>query len=151
MRNAPPRITTRTAGAGITGFAALAVVAALTAPTACAAVDTVSVSGSNYQVGTQYTISADLSGASVGLLVYFSDNGNFIGSPKIPSPPGHSSISWTPSDKGQHILTVSQGNSTQSTIVNVSDAPIGSGSSSSGSGFGPAGPLGSGSSGNTSN
>ncbi|MEV6072679.1 hypothetical protein AB0L82_39575 [Nocardia sp. NPDC052001] len=151
MRIAPPRITARRAGAGITGFAAIAAAAVIAAPTACAAVDTVTVEGSNFQVDTEYTISATLSGASIGLLVYFSDNGQFIGSPKVPWPVGHSSITWKPSTKGQHIITVEQGGSTQSTTVTVADKPLGSGSSSSGSGFGPAGPLGSGSSGTTGN
>ncbi|WP_067568687.1 hypothetical protein [Nocardia acidivorans] len=149
MRIASPRSAARRAGVGITGFAAVAAAAILAAPTACAAVDTVTVEGSNFQVDSTYTLSATLSGASAGLLVYFSDNGEFIGSPKVPWPVGHASISWTPSTKGQHIITVEQGGSTRSTVVNVADKPIGSGSSSSGSGFGPAGPLGSGSSGTT--
>lgn len=151
MRNTPPRITARRAGVGITGFAALAAAAVLATPSAIAAVDTVSVDQSSLVVNKPYTVSATLSGASVGLLVYFSDNGNAIGAPKVPWPPGHASIGWTPNSSGQHTLTVSQGNNSQSIVVTVADAPLGSGSSSTGSGFGPGGPLGSGSSGTTPN
>ncbi|WP_067700864.1 hypothetical protein [Nocardia jejuensis] len=141
--------TARRAGAGLTGFAALATAAVLTASSASASIDSISVDGSNHTVGTEYTVSVTVSGAPAGLLVYFSDNGNAIAGPKVPLPPGHASIAWTPSDKGQHVITASQGSYTASTIVQVEDAPLGSGSSSSGSGFGPAGPLGSGSSGTT--
>lgn len=148
MSISPSRRTAR-AGVGITGFAALAAVAVLTAPSALATVETVSVDGSEHRVGSEYTISATLGGASVGLLVYFSDNGEFIGSPKVPWPPGHSSITWKPESAGQHIITVEQGGTHKSVVVQVKDAPLGSGSSSSGSGFGPGGPLGSGSSGTT--
>ena len=149
MRNAPSSITARRAGVGITGFTALAAATVLASPSALAAVDTVSLDASSPVKGKEYTISATLSGASVGLLVYFSDNGQFIGSPKVPWPPGHSSIAWTPSTSGQHILTVEQGGSTKSIVVQVGEPPIGTGSSSTGSGFGPGGPLGSGSSGTT--
>ncbi|MBF6182978.1 hypothetical protein [Nocardia otitidiscaviarum] len=137
------------AGVGLTGFAAAAAVAVLTAPAACAAVETVTVEGSTFRVGGEYTISATLGGASAGLLVYFSDNGEFIGAPKVPWPPGRSSITWKPETAGQHIITVEQGGSHRSVTVDVKQAPIGSGSSSTGSGFGPGGPLGSGSSGTT--
>ncbi|MGX1805554.1 hypothetical protein ACWIGI_07545 [Nocardia sp. NPDC055321] len=150
MRITPSR-TARRAGAGFTGLAALAAAAVLSAPQALAAVDSVTVDGSDFRVGTEYTISATHSGAAAGLLVYFSDNGEFIGSPKVPWPVGQSSIAWTPSTAGKHIITVEQGGHTRSTVVEVQDAPLGSGSSTSGSGFGPAGPLGSGSSGTTGN
>ncbi|BAW03828.1 hypothetical protein NS14008_33495 [Nocardia seriolae] len=136
---------------GLTGFAALAATAVIAAPDALAAVDTVSIDQKNVVVDKAYTISATLSGASIGLLVYFSDNGNEIGPPRIPSPPGHASISWRPSTTGRHIITASQGPNSQSIVVDVADAPFGSGSTSSGSGFGSAGPLGSGSSGTTPN
>ncbi|MEU0544076.1 hypothetical protein [Nocardia sp. NPDC005978] len=150
MRITPSR-TARRAGAGITGFAALAATAVLAAPQAVAAVDSVTVDGSDHRVGTEYTISATHSGAAAGLLVYFSDNGEFIGGPKVPWPVGQSSIAWTPATTGKHIITVEQGGYTRSVVVEVRDAPLGSGSSTSGSGFGPAGPLGSGSSGTTGN
>ncbi len=139
----------RRAGLGATGFAALAAAAVLAAPAALASVDTVTVEGSGYTVGKEYTISVTVSGAAAGLLVYYSDNGDFIGSPKVPWPPGKSSIAWTPGTTGQHTITVEQGGFTRSVVVEVKDKPIGSGSSSSGSGFGPGGPLGSGSSGTT--
>ncbi|MFI6868014.1 hypothetical protein [Nocardia sp. NPDC050406] len=148
MSSTPFRRTAR-AGLGLTGFAAVAAVAVLAAPSAYAAVETVTVEGSGFRVGSEYTISATLGGASVGLLVYFSDNGEFIGGPKVPWPPGHSSITWKPETAGQHIITVEQGGTHQSVVVDVKEAPLGSGSSSSGSGFGPGGPLGSGSSGTT--
>ncbi|MEV6767829.1 hypothetical protein AB0N05_04275 [Nocardia sp. NPDC051030] len=151
MRNTHSRTTARRAGAGLTGFAALAAAAVLTAPSAMASIDTLTVEGSNYTVDKEYTISVTVSGAAAGLLVYFSDNGDFIGSPKVPWPPGHSSIAWTPAKTGKHTITVSQGSYNASTIVDVQAAAIGSGSSSSGSGFGPNGPFGSGSSGTTPN
>ncbi|MBL1075723.1 hypothetical protein JK358_15110 [Nocardia sp. 2] len=149
MRSTDTRIIARRAAGTATGLAALAAVAVLAAPSALAKVDSISVDGANHAVGKQYTITVKLSGAAAGLLVYFTDNGNFIGGPKVPWPPGSATISWTPSEKGQHVITAEQGGYTASTVVQVGDEPIGSGSSSSGSGFGPGGPLGSGSSGTT--
>ncbi|MTE16561.1 hypothetical protein [Nocardia aurantiaca] len=151
MRNTPLRSSARRTGVGITGLAALGAAAVLAAPAALATVDSVSVSSNDLHVGKAYTVNASLSGAAAGLLVHFSDNGNEIGAPKVPWPPGSASISWTPDTSGQHIITVEQGGYTKSIVVQVADAPLGSGSSSTGSGFGPAGPLGSGSSGTTPN
>ncbi|WP_067840859.1 hypothetical protein [Nocardia lijiangensis] len=137
-------ITRRGAGVGITAMAAAAVTV-LAAPSAYAAVQSVSVEGSNHKVGTTYTITAEVGGASGGLLVYFSDNGEFIGAPKVPWPPGSATIEWKPSTPGQHILTVEQGGSTKSIVVEVDKASSGgsgsSGSASSGSGTGSAGKL----------
>ncbi|MFD9615320.1 hypothetical protein ACFWWS_38800 [Streptomyces sp. NPDC059083] len=113
-------------GAGLAGLAiatgAVTVLTTHEAPAAHASVDSVSISGSNWTVGTSYTLSANLSGASVGLLVYWSDNGSSL-SPvgKVPWPPGHASLDWTPSTPGQHIITCSQGSTTQTLIVNVGD------------------------------
>ncbi|WP_067716669.1 hypothetical protein [Nocardia yamanashiensis] len=149
MRITPARISLRRTGIGATGIAALAAAAVLAAPAALASVDTVTVEGSGYTVGKEYTISVTVSGAPAGLLVYYSDNGDFIGKPKVPWPPGKSSTAWTPSTAGKHTITVEQGGFTRSVVVDVQEQPIGSGSSSSGSGFGPGGPLGSGSSGTT--
>ncbi|GAB2542760.1 hypothetical protein [Nocardia heshunensis] len=151
MRNTPSGVGARRAAVGITGFAALAAAAVLAAPASLAAVDTVSVDQGTLVVDTTYTVSATLSGASIGLLVTFTDNGHDIGAPKVPWPVGHASIAWKPNTSGKHTLTASQGPNSQSIVVQVADAPLGSGSSSSGSGFGPAGPLGSGSSGTTGN
>ena len=134
MRNTAPRISARRAGVGITGFAALAAAIVLAAPASVAAVDTVSIDPGNLVVDQAYTVSATLSGASIGLLVTFSDNVKQIGPPKIPSPPGHVSISWRPITSGRHILTASQGPNSQSIVVQVADAPFGSGSTSSGGG-----------------
>ncbi|WP_194816144.1 hypothetical protein [Nocardia sp. XZ_19_385] len=144
-----PRITPRRTGAGLTAFAAAAAVTVLAAPSAYAAPTAVSVSDDKLVVGEKYTISTQLGGASVGLLVYFSDNGEFIGAPKVPWPPGHSSIEWKPSTAGQHILTVEQGGHTQSIVVEVSKAPTGTGSSGSGSKRGGTGSFGSGSAGSS--
>ncbi|MEV6388497.1 hypothetical protein [Nocardia xishanensis] len=136
-------IIRRGAGAGLTALAATAVTV-LAAPSASAAVQSVSVEGSDHKVGTTYTITAEVGGASGGLLVYFSDNGEFIGAPKVPWPPGSSTIEWKPSTPGQHIITVEQGGSTKSIVVEVSKASsggTGSSGSSSLSGTGSAGKL----------
>ncbi|QLY32258.1 hypothetical protein [Nocardia huaxiensis] len=108
--------------AGLTVAGATAVVIA-TSPTASATVDAVTVTGAaDYKVGQTYTLSADLSGASVGLLVYWSDNGESL-TPvgKVPWPVGHASLDWTPRSAGQHILTAAQGDSTKSIVVTVTD------------------------------
>ncbi|WP_433563475.1 hypothetical protein ACQP1O_40105 [Nocardia sp. CA-151230] len=113
-------------GIGLAGLAiatgAVTVLATHEAPAAHASVDSVSISGSNWTVGTSYTLSANLSGASVGLLVYWSDNGSSL-TPvgKVPWPPGHASLDWTPKTPGQHVITCSQGSTTQTLIVNVGD------------------------------
>ncbi|WP_433668797.1 hypothetical protein ACQP06_32855 [Nocardia sp. CA-136227] len=113
-------------GAGLAALAiatgAVAVLATHEAPEAHATVDSITISGSNWTVGQTYTLSADLSGASFGLLVYWEDNGNPITSPasKVPWPPYHSSTDWTPTTAGQHNITLKQGSSTKSLIVNVS-------------------------------
>ncbi|MGN2635656.1 hypothetical protein ACTD5D_05560 [Nocardia takedensis] len=121
-------------GLAAAALAAVATVAVATAPSASAAVDAVAVEGSgNHVVGTTYTIQARLTGASAGLLVYFSDNGEFIGAPQVPWPPGQAQIVWKPSTPGQHILTVEQGGSVRSTVVNVTAASSGTGSAGSGS------------------
>ncbi|MEV0249212.1 hypothetical protein AB0H76_21615 [Nocardia sp. NPDC050712] len=144
------RITPRRAGTGLTAFAAAAAVTALAAPSAYAAPTAVSVSDSKLVVGEKYTISADLGGASAGLLVYFSDNGEFIGAPKVPWPPGHSSIEWQPGSAGQHVLTVEQGGHTRSIVVEVGKKPsTGTGSSGSGSKRGGTGSFGTGSAGSS--
>ncbi|WP_196054820.1 hypothetical protein [Nocardia aurantiaca] len=113
-------------GAGLAGLAiaagAITVLTTHEAPAAHAAVDSVSISGSNWTVGNTYTLSANLSGASIGLLVYWSDNGDSL-TPvgKVPWPVGHASLDWTPKTPGQHIITCSQGSTTQTLIVNVGD------------------------------
>ncbi|MFD7848201.1 hypothetical protein ACFV4K_35445 [Nocardia sp. NPDC059764] len=110
-----------TAGmAGLTVASAAAVAVAL-APGANATVDVITVSDSAPTVGGTYTLSADLSGASIGLLVNWNDNGASLtdGVGIIPWPVGHSSVTWKPTTPGQHIITASQGSSTQTLIVNV--------------------------------
>ncbi|MFD6350623.1 hypothetical protein [Nocardia tengchongensis] len=117
--------TARRLGAGLAGLAIVTggALAMQTheAPEAHATVDSITISGSNWTVGQTYTLSADLSGASFGLLVYWEDNGSPITSPasKVPWPPYHSSTDWTPSSAGQHVITLSQGSSTKSLVVNV--------------------------------
>ncbi|QVI23060.1 hypothetical protein KHQ06_09070 [Nocardia tengchongensis] len=112
-------------GAGLAVLAiatgAASVLATHQAPEAHATVDSITISGSNWTVGQTYTLSADLSGASFGLLVYWEDNGNAITSPasKVPWPPYHSSTDWTPTTPGQHNITLKQGSSTKSLVVNV--------------------------------
>ncbi|MEV0297983.1 hypothetical protein [Nocardia sp. NPDC050710] len=135
------RFTRRGAGVGLTAFAAATAVTVPVAPSAYATVNSVSVEGSGYVVGQTYLINAEVGGASGGLLVYFSDNGEFIGAPQVPWPPGHSSISWKPSTPGQHIITVEQGGSTKSTVVTVTKASSGGSGSSGSAGTGSAGRL----------
>ncbi|MBF6211365.1 hypothetical protein IU433_07405 [Nocardia puris] len=131
--------TRHTAGAGLTAFAAVAAVTVLAAPAAHAAVTSVSVDGGNHRVGQTYTITAKVGGASGGLLVYFSVNGEFIGAPKVPWPPGTATIEWTPSQPGEHIITVEQGGSTKSIMVDVGKASSGGSGSSGSAGTGSAG------------
>ncbi|WP_054815946.1 hypothetical protein [Nocardia arizonensis] len=107
--------------AGLTGVAAMAAATVLLAPSAHATVDSVTVSGTTHLINTEYTLTAQLSGASIGLLVYWSDNGENITGPKVPWPVGVSTINWTPTTKGQHIITAAQGGSTKTVIVNVVD------------------------------
>ncbi|WP_196054819.1 hypothetical protein [Nocardia aurantiaca] len=120
------RLGGRHLGIGLAGLAiatgAVTVLTTHEAPAAHAAVDSVSISGSNWTVGNTYTLSANLSGASIGLLVYWSDNGTSL-TPvgKVPWPVGHASLDWTPKTPGQHVITCSQGSTTQTLIVNVSD------------------------------
>lgn len=112
-------------GLGIAGLAvATGTVAVLstTAPDAHAAVDSITISNNSPVVGQTYTLSADLSGASIGLLVYWTDNGSKL-TPvgKVPWPVGHASLDWTPGSVGQHTLSISQGSSTKTLTVNVGD------------------------------
>ncbi|MEC3951509.1 hypothetical protein VMT65_00540 [Nocardia sp. CDC153] len=122
MRSTP---SGRVIGAGLaavtlTGAATLAVTMS---PAANATVDTISVSDTAPVVGGSYTLYADLSGASIGLLVNWNDNGQSLtkGVGIIPWPVGHSSVTWQPTTPGQHIITASQGSSTQTLILNVTD------------------------------
>ncbi|MGW4121481.1 hypothetical protein [Nocardia sp. NPDC004711] len=119
MRSTP---SGRVIGAGLAGVtvAAAAAVAVAMSPTASATVDVITISSATPTVGGDYTLHASLSGASVGLLVYWSDNGASLTSVgKVPWPPGEASLDWSPSTPGQHIITASQGNSTQTLVVNV--------------------------------
>ncbi|BAD60036.1 Ig-like domain repeat protein [Nocardia farcinica] len=129
---------TRTARTAAALFAAAAATV-LVAPSAHASVQSLAVEGSTHVVGGTYTLTAQVGGASGGLLVYFSDNGEFIGAPTVPWPPGSATIDWQPSTPGRHILTAEQGGSTQSIVVAVEEAASpGSGSGSGGSGTGSA-------------
>ncbi|MFC9998454.1 hypothetical protein [Nocardia sp. NPDC127526] len=114
----------RRIGAGLAGLTlatATAVVVAVS-PTANANVDAITVSSAIPQVGGTYTLHAALSGASVGLLVYWSDNGESLTpAGKVPWPPGEASLDWTPRTPGRHIITASQGSSTQTLVVTVTD------------------------------
>ncbi|MEU6585199.1 hypothetical protein [Nocardia sp. NPDC046763] len=119
MRSKP---SGRVIGAGLAGVtvAAAAAVAVAMSPTASATVDVITISSATPTVGGDYTLHASLSGASVGLLIYWSDNGASL-TPvgKVPWPPGEASLDWSPSTPGQHIITASQGSSTQTLVVNV--------------------------------
>ncbi|MFD7848203.1 hypothetical protein ACFV4K_35455 [Nocardia sp. NPDC059764] len=113
-------------GAGLAVLAiatgAASVLAMHQAPAAHATVDSISISGSNWTVGQTYTLSANLSGWEFGLLCYWEDNGNPITDPaaKVPWPAYHSSTDWTPTTAGKHTITLKQGSSTNTLIVNVS-------------------------------
>ncbi|MGW4354707.1 hypothetical protein ACWELJ_21760 [Nocardia sp. NPDC004582] len=113
----------RALGAGLAGLtvtSAAAITVAL-APAASATVDVITISDSAPTAGGTYTLSADLSGASFGLVVNWNDNGASLtdGVGIMPWPPYHSSVTWKPTTPGQHIITASQGSSTQTLIVNV--------------------------------
>ncbi|MFF0632431.1 hypothetical protein ACFYTS_07995 [Nocardia sp. NPDC004151] len=118
--------TVRRLGAGLAGLAVIAggslAVATHEAPEAHATVDSITISGSNWTVGQTYTLSANLSGWEFGLLCYWEDNGNPITDPpsKVPWPVNHSSTDWTPTTPGKHTITLKQGSSTNTLIVNVS-------------------------------
>ncbi|MEV0297982.1 hypothetical protein [Nocardia sp. NPDC050710] len=120
MNTTRPLRRGRRIAAGLAGLTTVTAIAVLAAP-AHATVDSVTVSGSNHTVNGTYTLKAHLSGASFGLLVYWSDNGQDISGPKVPWPVGESSISWTPATKGQHLITASQGGSTKTIVVTVTD------------------------------
>lgn len=114
-------ILSRRLGAGVAGFAAAASIAVFAAPNAGAAVETLTVSGTNHEINKEYTLSATVGGAGIGLLVYWSDNGKDISGAKVPMPVGHASFPWTPTTAGKHLLTCSQGGSTKTIEVNVID------------------------------
>ncbi|WP_157534993.1 hypothetical protein [Nocardia inohanensis] len=110
-------------GTAVAGVATAAAVAVIAAPQAQATVDAVAISGSApYRIDTEYTLTANLSGAGIGLLVYWSDNGEKLTpAGKVPWPVGESSISWKPATAGQHLLTAAQGGSTKTITINVVD------------------------------
>ncbi|WP_067700861.1 hypothetical protein [Nocardia jejuensis] len=109
-------------GAGVAGLAAAASIAVLAAPQASATVDSVSISSTTVLIGQEYTLTAKLSGAGIGLLVYWTDNDQRLTDVgKVPMPIGESTLKWTPSTAGQHIIVASQGGNTKSLIVKVVD------------------------------
>ncbi|NNH74728.1 hypothetical protein HLB23_33595 [Nocardia uniformis] len=111
----------RRIGTGVAGFATVAAVAVFAAPNASATVDSITVSGSNHVINTEYALTAKLSGAGIGLLVYWSDNGKDISGPKVPWPVGEAHLDWTPTTAGRHLITASQGGSTKTIEVMVKD------------------------------
>ncbi|MEV6100545.1 hypothetical protein [Nocardia sp. NPDC051981] len=120
--------TVRRLGAGLAGLAVVTG-GALTlqfheAPAAHATVDTITISDQNPVVGGTYTVSATVSGWEFGLLCYWQDNGVAITNPaaQVPWPVNHSSASWTPTTPGMHTITLKQGGSSKSLVVNVSSA-----------------------------
>ncbi|WP_067815803.1 hypothetical protein [Nocardia inohanensis] len=111
-------------GIGIAGLAVAAGTALVVgnSPEAAATVDTISISSTELVAGQTYSLHAALSGASVGLLVYWNDNGeNLTPAGKVPWPPGEANFDWTPKTTGQHVITASQGGSTKSVVVFVTD------------------------------
>ncbi|WP_280358081.1 hypothetical protein [Nocardia otitidiscaviarum] len=114
-------LLSRRIGTGIAGFAAAATISVFAAPQASATVDSITVSGSDHVIDTEYQLSAKLSGAGIGLLVYWSDNGADISGPKVPWPVGEAHLSWTPTTPGRHLITCSQGGSTKTIEVWVRD------------------------------
>ncbi|RBO90723.1 hypothetical protein [Nocardia puris] len=111
----------RRVGVGVAGFATAAAVAVFAAPPAHATVDSITISGSDHVIDTTYTLRAQLSGAGIGLLVYWTANGESIANPQVPWPVGESSVPWTPREAGQHLITAAQGGSTKTIVVNVTD------------------------------
>ncbi|AYF73531.1 hypothetical protein D7D52_06285 [Nocardia yunnanensis] len=122
MRSNP---TGRVIGAGLAAatVAGGAAIALAVSPAANATVDTISSSSTTPVVGGTYTLSADLSGASVGLLVAWADNGANLTDPAqiVPWPAGHTSVTWKPTTAGQHVITLNQGDSTKSLVLTVTD------------------------------
>ncbi|MFE2995906.1 hypothetical protein ACFXG4_12935 [Nocardia sp. NPDC059246] len=135
----------RRIAAGVAGLATTAAVAVLAAPQAAATVDSVAISGTApYTINTSYTLTANLSGAGIGLLVYWSDNGASLtnGVGIVPWPVGYSHVDWKPTTAGQHMITASQGGNTKTVIVNVTDPSQpggGGGGAGGGGGTGSAG------------
>ncbi|WP_067543221.1 hypothetical protein [Nocardia crassostreae] len=114
----------RRIGAGLAGLtlAAATAVVVTVSPAANANVDAITVSSPVLNVGGTYTLHASLSGASAGLLVYWSDNGESLTpAGKVPWPIGQVSVDWTPRTSGQHIITATQGSNTETLIVTVTD------------------------------
>lgn len=107
------------AAVGVAGTAAAIAVAV--SPTAGATVEAISPSDPVPAVGGTYTLGADLTGVSSALPVTWNDNGVSItnGVGILPFPAGHTSITWTPTTPGQHIITATQGTSTQTLIITV--------------------------------
>ncbi|MEU0544075.1 hypothetical protein ABZ319_29830 [Nocardia sp. NPDC005978] len=114
-------ILSRRLGAGVASLAAAASIAVFAAPNAAATVDSITVSGSNHEINKEYTLSAKLSGAGIGLLVYWSVDGEDLSGPKVPMPIGQSSYPWKPTKAGKHLITCSQGGSTKTIEVTVVD------------------------------
>ncbi|WP_067568663.1 hypothetical protein [Nocardia acidivorans] len=115
----------RRLGAGVAGIATAAAVVVLAAPQASATVDSITITGGDpHTINTEYTLTANLSGAGIGLLVYWTDNGNDLSGPKVPWPVGYSSITWKPTTAGRHLLTCSQGGSTKTIAITVVDPAI---------------------------
>ncbi|MFR9753405.1 hypothetical protein ACL02S_20555 [Nocardia sp. 004] len=137
----PSTTAARRVGTGLTSLAATAAVIVLAAPSAQATVKSVTISGSDHVVGTSYTLEATVGGISFGLPVTWTANGVKIGGPKVPWPPGKSTQEWTPESPGQHIITATQGSSTESIVVDVTKPGGSSGSANTGSADGILGNL----------
>ncbi|MEV0461881.1 hypothetical protein AB0I25_02905 [Nocardia tengchongensis] len=112
-------------GVGLSALAiatgAVSVLVTHEAPAANATVDSITISDQNPVVGHTYTLSANLSGWEFGLLCYWQDNGSAITNPpsKVPWPAYHSSTDWTPTTPGKHTITLKQGGSSNTLVVNV--------------------------------
>ncbi|MVU83618.1 hypothetical protein GPX89_41065 [Nocardia sp. ET3-3] len=118
MRN---KSSGRAIGAGLAGATAAAVVAVMS-PAATADVDVITISNNSPTVGTSYGLHASLSGPLFGQTVYWSDNGTSLTpNGKMPWPMGESNLDWVPATAGRHVITASQGSSTQYLVVDVND------------------------------
>ncbi|MEC3956288.1 hypothetical protein VMT65_24840 [Nocardia sp. CDC153] len=107
------------------GLAVAAATVALAAPSS-ADVVSLSVSDQTLQTNKTYTLTATVSGSTIGLSVFFDDNGQNLGPAGGVTPDtlkGKATTTWTPTKSGSHTLTASQGSTKQSITVTVTDAP----------------------------
>ncbi|MEV6277576.1 hypothetical protein [Nocardia sp. NPDC051832] len=104
-----------------TGFGLVALAAAITlaTPAAHAEVTQLRISGSGYKyIGSEYALTAEVSGESADLPVHFTGNGEFLGV-AVPGPDGTAIVYWKPVHAIDYTVIAQQGESTWSIEVEV--------------------------------